>query len=215
MGSQYGRLTQLARLAILLLFPVVLIAESAKAQTSATPRVTDLFSVEEFRKAGLLKLSPQEMDALNAAFFRVLVEMNSKSASSPESDETKDSDSGELDFYDSRGKAVAYVAEESDFVMYLWTGEPVAYLDDENVYGFNGKHLGWFKNGKIYDHEGSVVAALADRFTGPVSIPPLKSLRELVPLKSLKELEPLQPLWGATWSDTPARLFFLEGVAQP
>jgi hypothetical protein len=43
--------------------------------------------------------------------------------------------------------------------LYDGSGKPVAYLDSDAaepggfmVYGFNGKHLGWFVNGVIWDH---------------------------------------------------------------
>jgi hypothetical protein len=48
----------------------------------------------------------------------------------------------------------------------------VAYVDEDSVYGFNGKHLGWFRGGAVYDHGGSIVAAFADRFRTPVSVAP-------------------------------------------
>lgn len=41
--------------------------------------------------------------------------------------------------------------------MYLWGGEPVAYLEDDRIYGFNGKHIGWYDDGVICDHDGNIV----------------------------------------------------------
>jgi hypothetical protein len=32
------------------------------------------------------------------------------------------------------------------------------------------------------------------------------------PLKGLKELKPLKPLFGLSWSNPPARVFFLQGI---
>ena len=47
--------------------------------------------------------------------------------------------------FDGAGKASAYVAVDDELTVYLWSGEPVAYLDQDSaggfhVYGFNGKH---------------------------------------------------------------------------
>ena len=50
----------------------------------------------------------------------------------------------EISLFNSNGEAVAYIAVDDDLTIYLWSGDPVAYIDDEDVYGFNGKHLGWF-----------------------------------------------------------------------
>ena len=119
---------------------------------------------------------------------------------------------GEVDLYGSAGRAVAYIAAGNDMTLYLWTGEPCAYLDDEDIYGFNGKHLGWFRSGLVYDHDGYVVAAVAESFASPVEIRPIKSLKQLRPLKSLKELKPLRPLFVQSWCPTPEKAFFLIGA---
>ena len=57
-------------------------------------------------------------------------------------------------FYDSNGRHVAYT--EDDVHIYLFSGEPVAYLDNGSVYSFSGRHLGWFENGCIRDNNGSM-----------------------------------------------------------
>lgn len=93
----------------------------------------------------------------------------------------------------------------------MWSGKPVAYVDGESVYGFNGDHLGWFQKGIVYDNKGKAVAALAGVLDTVNPAPP-KGLRQLKPLKSLKALKPLKPLFVTTWSDTPGSVFFLRGV---
>ena len=67
----------------------------------------------------------------------------------------------EISIFDKSGNAQAYISK--DLTIYLWSGEPVAYLNNSNdlwhVYGFNGKHLGWYINGIIYDNDGNAVGA--------------------------------------------------------
>lgn len=46
-------------------------------------------------------------------------------------------------------EAVAYIDADDELTIYLWGGKPVAYLERDtgnefHVYGFSGKHLGWF-----------------------------------------------------------------------
>src|SRR5438128_2650936 len=74
----------------------------------------------------------------------------------------------EIALFDSRGKATAYVALEDGLTIYFWSGKPVAYLDRDtsggfHVYGFNGKHLGWFIGGLIRDNEGDAACAVKER----------------------------------------------------
>jgi len=75
----------------------------------------------------------------------------------------------ELVFFDSHGQVVALKADDDD-VVFRWNGTPVAILDDESVsvYGFDGRHLGWFGDGWIRDHDGACVYYTDDARGGPV-----------------------------------------------
>src|SRR6266446_6574835 len=191
------------RLLLLLVLSCTLIGGQAPTNT---PKITDLFTADDFRKAGLSKLSAEEIAALNAAIFRVLVKMNLQSESRSTDKVDLGTETKALDFYDSRGKAVAYIDEDDDenSTFYLWDGKPVAYLDDGSVYGFNGKHLGWIKGGAIYDHDGNIVAALSEAFKGSVSVAPFKSFKQFKPFKAFKEFKPFKPFFSRNWSETPA-----------
>jgi hypothetical protein len=107
------------------------------------------------------------------------------------------------------GDCAAYISNDDDSTIYLWNGEPVAYLVSQDIYGFNGKHLGWFIKGLVYNHDGDVVGAVTSRFKTPQPICSIKSLKSLKPLKSLKELKPLRPLFHLTWSDDETLKRFL------
>jgi hypothetical protein len=121
----------------------------------------------------------------------------------------------EISLFDFKGRAVAYIAE--DRTIYLWDGKPVAYLDgqsrdDLDIYGFNGKHLGWLKVGIVYDADGYAVGGIKEVFRSPTQLEPIKGLKELKPLKSLKELRPMKPLLSKQWSETPLKHFLREGA---
>lgn len=125
----------------------------------------------------------------------------------------------DISLYDSSGKAVAYITPDS--TIYLWGGKPVAYLTNDpaggsHVYGFNGKHLGWFVQNLVHDHTGkaaggtkAAVAHAAGGFTQPES---LKGVRQLKPLKNLEELAPLRPVFFPFWSATPLRFLLYTGA---
>lgn len=87
---------------------------------------------------------------------------------------TTSSASGDSEFFDSRGAAVAHFDDET---MYLWSGEPVAHRDEDSLFGFSGSHLGWLHDGGVYDHDGNIVAAVTDRFRDPVQTAPFRGQR--------------------------------------
>jgi len=88
--------------------------------------------------------------------------------------------SDEISLFNSQGEPVAYIAE--DLTIYLWGGKPVAYLFNKSgklqVYGFNGKHLGWFIKGAIFGHKGKAVGAVKKRFSSYTSHEPYKSYKK-------------------------------------
>jgi hypothetical protein len=65
---------------LLVILSTFLICTRLIAQSTApqVPRITNLFSADEAKKAGLAKLTPEEIAALNSAFFRVFVQLNSQ-----------------------------------------------------------------------------------------------------------------------------------------
>lgn len=114
-----------------------------------------------------------------------------------------------VDLFDSQRNAVAYVVPGNDSTIYLWSGAPVAYLVDDSIYGFNGKHLGWYKNGVVLDHDGSVVASSAIAFRKAVKPAAERGPQEATPSKAPRESQPITPSVGSSWADVSAHDFFL------
>jgi len=115
-----------------------------------------------------------------------------------------------ITFYDRHGVPVAY--SEDLETIYLFSGKPVAYFQNDSVYAFYGRHLGWFLNGWIRDHNGDAVYFTEIAQGGPLKplkqLKPLKSLRLLRPLKSLRALKPLKPIKSFNWSSLSGKDFF-------
>ena len=108
----------------------------------STPGLIGLLTADEFRQAGLSKLTPGEIQSLNVAVMRVFLAIRSETQ--PSSRSLPDARVGNTtDYFDSKGTAVAYF--DDDETLYLWSGKPVAYMDEDSLFGFNGKHLGWRK----------------------------------------------------------------------
>ena len=82
------------------------------------------------------------------------------------------------------------------------SGAAVAYLDGESVYRFNGKHLGWFRNRNVYDHDGNLVV-----IGSPYQRPPYQS-KTAPPTKEPQDPEPTMPALKSSWSSLSAREFF-------
>ena len=120
-------------------------------------------------------------------------------------------DAAEVSLFNSNGQAVAYIDTDQDKSIYLWQGKPVAYLDGENIYGFNGKHLGWMDNGIVRDHDGNGVGFIQGAVNIVTQMEPLKGLEQLEPLKGLEELQPLKPLYTDRWSSITLESFLALG----
>lgn len=124
----------------------------------------------------------------------------------------------EVSLYDSKGKPTAYIATTEDSTIYAWDGNPLAYLyrdaKDIHVYGFNGKHLGWYRQGIIYNHKGHMEGFIEDAvlmFTEPNAYKPIK---KATPFRSFRDVAPFKPYFSNTFSKTPLLRFLQEGTDQ-
>jgi hypothetical protein len=122
----------------------------------------------------------------------------------------------EISLYDSKGKPVAYIATKEDSTIYSWDGYPLAYVyrgeKDIHIFGFNGKHLGWYQQGIIYNQKGHVVGFIEDAvmiFTEPE---PYKPIKKSGPFRSYKEVVPFKPYFTNTFSKRSLISFLQEGV---
>lgn len=120
----------------------------------------------------------------------------------------------EISLYDDLGEAVAYIDTNEEMNIYLWHGDPVAYLDGESIFGFNGKHLGWLEDGIIRDHSGYAAGFIEGALNKLTKLERLKGLQKLTPLKSLQQLEPLKPLYHNKWGRSPLEVFLSSGKKQ-
>lgn len=64
----------------------------------------------------------------------------------------------EVVIYDAAGQYVGFFDPALDSI-YLSSGEPVAYIDKGTgaVYGYDGRYLGWYRDGVIRDTNGYVI----------------------------------------------------------
>ena len=123
----------------------------------------------------------------------------------------------EVTIFDSNGDAKAYITED-DLTIYLFSGKPVAYLYPSrgafNIYGFNGKHLGWFEEGIIRNHKGNAVGFIEGAVNIYTNYEPYKSHKEYKPYKSYREYVPNKPYYTNKFSSVPLNLFLSSGIQQ-
>lgn len=121
----------------------------------------------------------------------------------------------EFSFYEPSGTPVAYLAPAEEMTIYTWSGDPVAYLDTDeadgpHVYGFNGKHLGWFAKGLIFDKTGKVACASKEALS-TTEYEPYKSYKKYKPYRAYKERSPRQPSFTAVSSSLGCLLLLANG----
>lgn len=116
--------------------------------------------------------------------------------------------SNELTLFNQRGEPVAYIDTHDEYTIYLWNGEPAAYLTDSSahgslaVYGFNGKLLGWYVDGAIYDRNGGVsgfIKGCCPLYEPYTQYEPYKGYKRYKPYKSYREYESYQPYLRYQW----------------
>lgn len=116
----------------------------------------------------------------------------------------------EMTFYDRNGRPICYTQDGEH--IYLFSGEPVAYLYDGSVYAFSGKHLGWYIDGWIRDHNGNCVFFTEHASGGPIKpvrqVRPVKSVKQIRPIKGVKEIKPVRPVRTLSWSPLSSEAFF-------
>lgn len=121
----------------------------------------------------------------------------------------------EVTLFNGAGKADAYIAVDDELTIYLWGGKPVAYLEKDSsggyhVYGFNGKHLGWFVKGIIRDHEGNASCATKEAMSS-TEYEPYKAYKQYKPYKAYTQYAPYRPYFSNSFGDTPCRFLLGEG----
>jgi hypothetical protein len=122
----------------------------------------------------------------------------------------------EVTLFNGAGKAEAYIALSEEMTIYLWGGKPVAYLKEDSaggyhVYGFNGKHLGWFVKGVVRDHQGNGACAIKEALRN-TEYEPYKSYKEYKPYKSYTEYAPYRPYFSNSFGDIPCRFLLAAGA---
>lgn len=110
----------------------------------------------------------------------------------------------DIAFYNEQGMPIAYTEDETH--IFLFSGEPVAYIYGDSIFSYLGKHLGWYIQGWIRDNNGDCVF-FSEKATGR-PIKPVKSVKQVKPVKNVKEVRPVRPVRSLYWSSLSTEEFF-------
>ncbi len=119
----------------------------------------------------------------------------------------------EITLYDSKGHPVAYIADDGDNSIYLWSGHAVAYVSGENIYGWNGKHLGWFVGGVLYDVHGNRVGSIGEKCPYSLYAQPTKYAKYAKYSKYSRYTAYTRPSLSAGYSNETFEDFLKAGAA--
>ena len=92
--------------------------------------------------------------------------------------------------FNKKGDPVAYISDDYSETIYLTDGSPVAYLyNQDHVYGLNGRHLGWWIEGILYNHDGERIGFISSTCPVPIGREPAKTQRQ--------SMDEIRPRWEA------------------
>lgn len=109
----------------------------------------------------------------------------------------------DLVFYTKNG--LPYFYSENGIELFLFTGEPVGYIEGKSIYSYSGRHFGWFTKGFVRDNFGDVIFYTSHtEGIGPITPPVMsvldKAPKKLVPLKQPKHEAYVIPKESFKWS---------------
>lgn len=114
--------------------------------------------------------------------------------------------------FEKDGTPIAYIDYDDDLTIYLWNGKPVAYIDSEKqIYGFNGKHLGWYEDGIIRNLKGEKNGYNRDSLRVYAKYEPYKSYKRYKPYKSYKQYAKYKQYYKSSNSDESLSQFLMNG----
>ena len=118
----------------------------------------------------------------------------------------------EKTLFDKNGKAVAYIHMDYNNTVYLWEGYPVAYLHNEkHIYGNNGRHLGWFINGVLYNNAGERIGFTSETCPVAITKEPVKTERRSMDNIRSRWKAPPSPRLSFNLATQELREFLKEG----
>jgi hypothetical protein len=107
--------------------------------------------------------------------------------------------------YDRYGRPVFRVLDNGRFVTF--SGKNMGFLKGDSLYNYVGRHVGWYSNGLVRDHQGNVVG-FGQNVTDSIrpflpfkQFKPFASFVEFESFRPFTQFEPFRPFKRFYWSD--------------
>ncbi len=121
----------------------------------------------------------------------------------------------QVNLFNQSGEPTAYIDFDKDATIFKWDGTPMAFLksdgDSNKVIGFNGRFLGWYEAGNLYDKQGKITGQSKEQFFGITKFEPMKSIQSIVPIKPITMHIEHKPIFFNSWSSTSLGEFLYFG----
>ena len=121
----------------------------------------------------------------------------------------------EITLYDSEGNVAAWIDTGDRNTIYLWSGEPAAYVlkrgSIPEIFGFNGRHLGWLEKGIVRDHEGLMAGFTKGSLMRHTGQEHYRPPRRQKPFRAQPEFSPRRPFYRNGISELPLASFLMQG----
>ncbi len=107
--------------------------------------------------------------------------------------------------YDRSGRVYAWLDENGRIISLR--GNHLAFIDDDSVYNWRGKHIGWWRYGHIRESSGAVAVFTADAtnlgVVRPVrQVKPVKPVKAIAPVRPVKSVKPVRPVRKLAWAQS-------------
>ncbi len=103
----------------------------------------------------------------------------------------------------------------NDLIIRSWNHQPLAYLYFDPIdvstgliYGFNGKHLGWYFEGSFYNNSGKLIGNLFSKWRKMHidRINPSSTISYSIPSKRDRETPRIRPSYSSLWESEDDQL---------
>lgn len=112
--------------------------------------------------------------------------------------------------YNRKGTPIAYLDARKN--VFLFNGDPAAYVHKGSIFTFSGKHLGRFSRGWVRDNDGACVFFTELATGGPerpeVANTPNPRAPRPRPMKATREKAPAKKPNQSSWSRLSSERFF-------